>query len=164
MSIDDTPPSAGTPLVVCAVCARVLSYDGTAGGYAHSFQDRDTDHPAVATYARDLPTHHARCDFCNADVAHDAVWTVPARDFCHPQILGAPPEVSVGDWAACIGCVELVRSNRWDQLVERVVRLSPSLSNVASLQQRAWLVALYRKLAEHMTGEPYRGPTRRIQA
>lgn len=171
MSIDDERPSAGGELVVCSVCGRVLSYDGTEQRYVHNLQDQiREDHPPVAVHASEMPTHNARCDFCNRDVAHEDIWTVPASDFQMPQAIGITasgkvdstrPQMSVGDWAACLDCVRLIQRDRWSQLVKRVLDTAPSGIRGNPLQ-KAWLTALYRKLAVHIRAEPYRGVTRRV--
>lgn len=163
MSIDDERPSAGGPLVVCSVCGRVLSYDEAERRYAHNLQDQvNEDHPPIPAQAKDLPTHNARCDFCNIDVSHSDVWTVPASDFELPRIMGitvgggvesARPQMSIGDWAACLDCVRLIQRDRWSQLIKRVQETAPS--GTPSNVQKAWLVGLYRKLAVHIQAEPY---------
>lgn len=171
MSIDDERPSAGGPLVVCSVCGRVLSYDEAENRYTHNLQDQiNEDHPPVAVHASEMPTHNARCDFCNRDVAHEDIWTVPASDFQLPQVVGITadghadstrPQMSIGDWAACRDCVNLVQRDRWTQLIKRVQETSPS-GRLSDGVQKAWLTALYRKLAVHIRAEPYRAVTRRV--
>lgn len=152
------PEGMSTDLIVCAVCGRTCDWNDSTKRNEHSLQDQDgADHPAVPVKASELQHHNARCDFCNQDVPEGSIWTVPASDFPMPMI----PTMSVGDWAACSTCVDLIRRDRWTALISRVVSLSPSALTTGV--HKDWLKALYRKLAVHITGEPYQDPERRTR-
>ena len=57
------------------------------------------------------------CDFCSAP---DAVWRHPARDFIGYVVSGVVGQ-SVGDWAACKGCHELIVADDRVRLTETSV-------------------------------------------
>ena len=54
------------------------------------------------------------CDFCSAPK--------PARRYsCRPFKMTGPKLRSVGGWAACNACAELIDADRWEDLADRSV-------------------------------------------
>ena len=93
------------------------------------------------------------CDFCSAP---DAGWRHPARSFIGyvaPGIVGE----SVGDWAACAQCHELIVSNDRAGLVERslsaLLAKQPELTEIRS-ELAGELARLHVNFFEHRAGHP----------
>lgn len=152
------------PLMVCAVCGRVLDefvLDGV-GRYMHTLKDqRREDHPAVPVLASEIVHFNARCDFCGDDVSQAEVWTVPSRDFFRAaQVAGEPPTVSQGDWAACPVCAELICAGDWNGVIARVAR-THKLTHPMILDM---VREDYARLRIAMTGAPYKGTTPRASS
>ena len=62
------------------------------------------------------------CDFCSEGAP---VWTYPARDVGLGSIVYGPTvlhPVSLGAWAACPACGELIEAGDWPALARRAVR------------------------------------------
>lgn len=152
----DVPPSQSGEIAVCAVCHRVLDFHEETMSYWHSYQDRlHEDHPPVPVPKKEVGVR-ARCDFCNIDVDGDQVWTVPADTFTAP----APgrdgnPYVSVGDWASCPTCADLIARGRWGALVTRGIEVRRKRGDL-NVGRRV-MVELYNRLQAHITGPPHRG-------
>lgn len=150
--------SDGEPLMACAVCARILDYDEQLEAFTHTLADLDRenagDHLVVPVLATTLEAK-TRCDFCGEnEIPRSEVWTVPAETFEMPKI-GVPGErrrMSVGDWAACETCADLVTRNRWRALVSRVIGQHRQGREKIP---KAWVEQAYLRLAVHLTGKPY---------
>jgi hypothetical protein len=91
------------------------------------------------------------CDFCSAP---SPAWRYPARTFlayCIPNIAGE----SVGDWAACDSCHDLIESDDKRGLAKR--SLDELISKHAESREAAAvlyeeLAGLHQKFFEHRTG------------
>lgn len=150
----------GEPLMACAVCARILDFDAQIEAFTHTLADLDRenagDHLAVPVPATTLEAK-TRCDFCGEnEIPRSEVWTVPAETFEMPMV-GVPGErrrMSVGDWAACETCANLVARKRWSQLISRVIGQHRQGREKV---ERAWVERAYTRLAVHITGKPYHG-------
>lgn len=134
-------------IIICAVCRRVLHnyIDETGAEYIHTEQDSPADHEPQPIRAPE-GYREGRCDFCNHDWPE---FVLPVRDFVPP---GRPNEMSLGSWAACPTCGKLIDSNRWSDLVARVVALRELEGNPVSADQRAQIGALYRRLRKNISG------------
>jgi len=135
------------------VCGRVLDYWERVG-WVHSFGSQDPeelDHPPIPVSTEEAGEQlRSRCDFCYADYPE---YQIPARTFTR----GA--SVSVGDWAACDGCVRLIQRDQWNKLMERVVASWTARHGQMSEAVRADLRGMYRQLRKNITGSPRRtGP------
>jgi hypothetical protein len=126
-------------LVVCAVCGYPPNrtdfpelFDGCE--YFHAGEQL-RDHLIVPVLAREIQFSQ-RCDFCDGG---EVVDVVVAEDFDTPL-----DTRSLGNWAACQTCGQLVRRRRWTQLAARVQQMSPQEMN------RAFWLKLYRGVEVHM--------------
>lgn len=135
---------------ICAVCGRVLDYwEGPSGeGWRHSFAARDPeelDHEPVPVPVSQAPEQlRERCDFCYTDQAN---WIVPTRDFSYVT------SVSVGNWAACDACAELIGRNDWNGLLRRVEEHWNAARGVPMDDlTRKILRKLYRELRKNIYG------------
>lgn len=99
---------------ICETCQRVLDvYTGADGvELRHTPQDPD-DHDVKPVLA---PPGWAggRCDFCSAT---PPAYILPARDFRVP----GRRDMSMGNWAACEKCGELIKFRRWADVERRAV-------------------------------------------
>lgn len=59
-----------------------------------------------------------KCDFCSRTLAN---WRYPASDFVVP-VTGSLGGGSLGDWAACHACRELIEAGDREGLAERSIR------------------------------------------
>jgi len=135
---------------VCAACGRVLDYH-EGSGWAHTFDPTLQDHPAVPVLDTEIPTVVEKCDFCFGD---GTTWILPARDF---EV--GPNHGSDGDWGACDQCAELIQTNQWTRLVQRVKDSWPHQHGMPMPSgSELWLRRTYRKLRDNITG-----PIRRIE-
>lgn len=153
----------------CAVCGAVLDSivkrsTGEFMGYAHSNQTmgfEPEDHVVVPVPIEDLPNLRVKCDFCFAEITRETTWTVPATDF--PMPTGIEGDTSLGDWAACARCAELITKGRWNYLASRATvgaeaehrRLGQPMPPADELNE--FLIEVYARLREHMTGIPQLG-------
>lgn len=154
----------------CAVCAQPLNrievrnaFGVVKEGWVHvgSTIDHDpADHPAVPV-SRDAVQLEGRCDFCSAP---DPAWQLPVTDLGILIVESADAEVghnSIGDWAACEECAELIRADRWDALTARSLRILVA-SSLELGPNRAALAQSLREL--HLTVRDHvRGPMVRIE-
>lgn len=134
----------------CAVCGHPLDYS-EAFGWFHFAPDWRGDHVAVPVQPWSVP-YALVCDFCRADVAFEDAWTVPAEDF-----ETTPATVSVEHWLACSVCVQDVKGRRWFTLTERAVDQMHAREPMSYRERKHMstaLLAMYRQLEAHMTGEP----------
>ncbi len=126
---------------VCAVCGYPLERLGD--DWLHS-RETMQDHVSVPV---DAGTHleriSQRCDCCDADkITHIAL----AHDFDFPPVHQLPQR-SIGHWALCAECAELIRRRRWSGLVSRVRASAP----VGKMVPPRWyLEDLYARLDRHM--------------
>jgi hypothetical protein len=107
---------------ICAVCGYPLGHDtnriGQPGEWRHSRDDQQ-DHPPVPVGLYEIEFNQ-RCDFCDEA---GATLIVLCTDFEMPLQVTK----SVGHWAACETCGELVRRKRWSQLITHVKRNGTAL-------------------------------------
>lgn len=133
---------------VCDICGRVLDLrtDEQGATYVHTFQDCPADHEPVPVEAP--PGYRGgRCDFCNVDHPE---FVVPVRDFPVPGLEAT--HNSLGDWAACAACAQLIKRNQWNALVARVVVLKKRAGLPISDRAVSALRAIYRRLRENIKG------------
>lgn len=137
----------------CAICGRMLSHHTTLAGksigWEHGAQEQPEDHPAVPV-SLDQIELLGRCDFCNVDFP---AWEVPARDFELPL----PGQRSCGAWSACDTCADLLRRDRWAELLDRCARLGAERNGMSVQVVRALVGPLFRRLRKNITG-----PVRRV--
>lgn len=133
-------------IIICATCNRVLDLytDATTTRYQHTLGDSPADHAPVPVEAP--PGYRGgHCDFCNAD--HPA-FVLPARDF----LLPVPGQNSLGDWAACQLCADLITKNQWTELVVRVTEIEAHRGLHLGAGGVAALHGLYALLRHNVTG------------
>lgn len=95
-----------------------------------------------------------RCDFC---VGPDQVlWDFPARDFY------APGGKSVGGWAACDTCHDLVEAADWGGLARRSVK-NLGAPEAETGMWVALMLTLHAKFNRHRAGDAYRTDTPEAQ-
>lgn len=133
--------SGGTDPRACAVCGRVLDYFRDRG-WMHSLAAPAEDHVAVPVPVDQVEVR-GRCDFCFED---GPSWIVPARDFV------ITPSRSVGDWAACDGCAQLIEGNRWNALEKRCVASWETRHGPMGDVQQAGIRRLHRELRKNIMG------------
>lgn len=137
---------------VCEVCRRVLDFHEHEG-YRHTIGDADADHAPVPIPAIEVDEIAGRCDFCYADGPE---FVIPARDF---EVV--PGHESLGDWAACATCADLIGSDQWSRLVRRASEGYEQRHGPMDAQVAASLPRLYRLLRKNMSGSPRRMHTDR---
>lgn len=65
------------------------------------------------------------CDFCSSP---DVLWTYPAHDTVPITVTGKSARIileSVGHWAACQHCHDLIERELWNDLLERSISYCP---------------------------------------
>lgn len=90
------------------------------------------------------------CDFCSSK---DVRWSYNAKDFIHPFM---PNTMSIGAWAACDECRELIESSHWSELAVRSIELLPysnQLSDEQKHEAKNMLLALHAMFAANRIGE-----------
>lgn len=160
------------PRRACAVCARGLHrlVDTHTGEYqyVHPFDmelAETDDHPPVPVAPNEIKMD-TRCDFC---FWRDPQWVIPVRDFSYNWAkLGMPiGGSSVGSWAACDTCADLVNRGLWPNLVRRAadaylhttreLELDSAMHNdEASEFAIEHIRATYKKLRKNILGSPRR--------
>lgn len=134
------------PLMICRTCHHALDVvlNGDGAHYVHTAADAD-DHEVIAV----TPTEgwHGRCDFCS-DISPTHV--LPAKVFALPD---APEHMSQGNWAACDPCANLLRNERWDWLLARVIaNFHATYGFPMPKAVQAHVSTLYRALQLAVTG------------
>ena len=96
---------------------------------------------------------HLICDFCSDS---PVTWRYPAQTFIAYETAGLVGQ-SVGDWAACNGCYELIQSGNREQLLERslqnLIANNPDLSPVQE-EIRQQIAHFHRLFFTYQTGAP----------
>lgn len=116
---------------LCGRCRRPLDWHQPPEGpgwWTHP----STPHPGVADGHAPEPIPASRvanemvgtCDFCTA--VHPQ-WVYPCTDFTITAP-GVPGYGSVGNWAACGVCAELIERGHWDKLARRALARHPAPS------------------------------------
>jgi hypothetical protein len=103
-------------IFICETCQLVLDdvtdHDGSTLRHPPTTPD---DHEVVPVPAP-VDFQGGKCDFCSKG---SPAFVVPANDFRVPH---SPMQMSLGDWAACIVCADLIDSGRWPLLVRRAAQ------------------------------------------
>lgn len=88
----------------------------------------------------------ANCDFCyDPEPTH----VLPARDFQTP----IPGAGSTGDWACCEVCADLIFTDQWTRLTNRVIASWEARTGLEMPDGgKAALRRLYRELRKNITG------------
>lgn len=93
------------------------------------------------------------CDFCSAP---NVAWRYPAQSFLAYAIAGVVGQ-SVGDWAACRTCHELIEAGDRRGLLERslgtLLEKNPEMSPAAS-ELRCQIAHFHRLFYDNQTGSP----------
>jgi hypothetical protein len=100
--------------MICGTCGYPLELKTPREGdrqWLHVREDA-RDHVVVPVDAADIE-FNSRCDFCDREQATEIV-------LCDSFIVPDTPSRSIGHWAACEQCAEMVRRRRWSQLVTYV--------------------------------------------
>lgn len=145
-----------TQIPICVHCRRVLDLVATEHGthYAHTIADSHEDHhhSPVPTIMQAMD-RRPRCDFCTTDsVTH----TIPARSFDMPTPDSTPTNRSIGDWAACDTCAQLVHRNQWTRLEQHVAALHHDRNGVPlTADQHRALHRVWRRLRANIVGPPH---------
>ena len=138
------PVTEPPPYTACAVCGHPLNahkqHDGTFE-YSHADPADDTDHVTVPVPAEQLRLN-LRCDFCMDD---GAPWLLPVEDY---EV--APGNLNRGDWTCCTTCADLIRADRWSQIITRA-RDYRKVAGLPPLPRRVY-DSMYRQLSAHITG------------
>lgn len=138
------------PIRICETCRKVLDIRATAFGvtYEHTIQDKD-DHPVIPV----IPPEgwsQGRCDFCNADHPE---YVLPVRDFTAPVPDLVNEHTSVGDWAACRRCADLIRLGNWLALERQAIGRLQDLAPVKlTSKEKEPIRKLYRMIRQNVTG------------
>lgn len=165
------PPGPNGPIVVCAVCGRVLqghSRDGKFIGYAHAkHSPKLDDHVAVPVLSTEVQ-FNGRCDFCGDDGPR---WRLPVEPFSY-EVAGMTAEGLAVDldepahrsadswWSACEPCAAYLRAGRWEDLAwHAVYRMQQRREIPARLSARerrmmmdSLLGGLWELVRQHTTG------------
>jgi hypothetical protein len=142
---DSPPPGTIPPRMICAVCGYVLEHTSNRDMATIFFNGQEfghirpslKDHVVVPVDPGDVEVN-GHCDFCDVP---EPTEVVVADTF----ITGLSR--SVGNWAACEECAELVRRRRWSQLVTRVRGM---IGHSAATIPRSLLLRYYEDLDAHM--------------
>lgn len=97
------------------------------------------------------------CDFCSEP--HPA-WIEDANTFnVAPDVPELPRSVSVGGWASCDVCHELILKDRWIALEDRAFeKLRPKYPEQSRRQVRFGVQAIHRQFREHRTSIGWHRP------
>ncbi len=123
---------------VCAVCGYVLEHQSKAPWWIHV---RPEDHTPVPVDAEQIH-FKSRCDFCDQDSPQQMVL---AKSFPMPDGISR----SIGPWAACDTCCDLVKRERWSALITRVKQSGGPGARTAP---RSILSRMYAALAPNIVG------------
>jgi hypothetical protein len=156
---------------VCAVCARGLQrlMDRQTGKqeYLHPvdmvLMEQD-DHIPVPVMPDEISAE-TRCDFCHW---RNPQWVIPVRNFEYGywKRIGLPLDgESVGSWAACDTCADLVNRGLWSNLLRRVTEAYRQVTAEMELGKgwqdkesnefvEASMRSMYRQLRKNIVGSP----------
>ena len=175
INASDMPiPSPDGPIVICAVCARVLegySFEDTFLGYRHARHSPmlDNHEPIPIVEGSEQVRTRGRCDFCGCD---GPKWRLPVRPFRYRIAaqtpdgeiveLDEPAHQSADDWAACDHCAMFIKQKLWDDMARYSVRQSMARREISprlSARERTFMIdALldgpWRLVRENMMGPP----------
>ncbi len=141
---------------ICAVCALVLDYVNTGDPDNPGFRHTETavergvaDHLPVPVEPGPLYAI-TFCDLCHAvDPDH----LLPARDF---MLVGG--DASSGDWSICGQCARQVETNRWNEILRRMVAGFYARNGIDMEPDRIAVIAKnHRLLRKHIIGAPHPG-------
>ena len=91
-----------------------------------------------------MPVTSPICDFCGDG------W--PSWDYdCHDFVARLPDLASMGGWAACDACSELIEADDWDAVLERSLILGRKLGREEETRVDATL--MHKGFREHRYGE-----------
>ena len=144
--------------MACAVCAAILDerIDPRTGEheYIHSASVAHVggdDHIPVPVTLDSVRVSEA-CDFCF--VQEPERW-IDADSFEWPDL---PDHWSIGGWAACTACAELIDAGAWKRLVARAANSFDRRHNSGEmdLDERVMLWHTYQELGKHMIGKSLR--------
>lgn len=139
------------PSMVCATCHRPLDAFTGVGPprYEHTAKFAHYKHRPVPV-ARRANNALNSCDFCPG---LSAVWVVRCRDFPYPSLDAMMPmQISVGDWAACEECGQLVHDGKWDELATHAGNAYALDLGLDPVRFRPYLRELHSRLRKNMTG------------
>lgn len=160
----------------CATCGRTLSRivkGKFVVGYQHPFDMELTgsdDHAPVPVRLSEI-SPDGRCDFC---FMRNPRWVLPVHSFSYEEmntLVGMPMDYgSMGSWAACDGCAELLNNNAWPMLARRAIAAYHSVSE--SMGQEPLdpdgqefvemnIRILYFRLRKHVAGPVVENPNYR---
>lgn len=124
--------------MVCGVCGFSLLYNRDRVPQWFHLAEVE-DHLGVPVASQEIQ-FNTRCDFCYAE---PAPLMVLSRDFDLPFEAGR----SIGAWAACEHCGDLVKRGRWNDLVTYVKRQGPEATRRFP---RKHFIAVYDRLRDHL--------------
>lgn len=140
---------------LCARCRRPLDWHQNPdrpGWWTHPAaphpidDDHDPDPIPASRVANEMV---GTCDFC---AAPHPEWCYPCDDFT-VSVTTSPDYGSVGDWAACRDCHDLIERGHFDKLARKAVRSHPARVRPVAVELVAALHAGFRA---HRGGPPHR--------
>lgn len=153
----------------CAVCARGLQrlIDRQTGKvtFLHPVDMElmeTNDHLPVPVTAEEIQHAETHCDFCHR---RNPQWVIPVRNYEYEnwKKLGVPLDgASVGSWAACDTCADLVNRGLWSDLTRRgqaayrqvtaEMELGKHYAADATVDDQ--IRQMYRQLRKNIAGSP----------
>lgn len=104
------------------------------------------DHPVIPVTVQEAGEQVIpRCDFCFCDYPE---YVLPVRNFVK-GISG-----SMGDWAACETCIQLVEKNRWNALYDRTAAGYEARHGEMPPAVQTSMRSLHRTVRKNITGAP----------
>lgn len=152
----DTPAET-----VCARCRRALIAIDEIGGNATK---RSWHHTGPTTSSGGMHDHAVEpisldavgreqvsvCDFCHAGAPG---WRFPCDNFTLPAAAGIPVgQVSIGDWAACRECRQLIEAGDRSGLLDRCLAKYQGAPERVRHSLRANLQRVFRQFYQHRHG------------
>ena len=137
-----------TPLVVCGTCRRPLARhefpdDRDQSYWTHELHDQVDQlengfvHDAVPAEVFSPLDAVGQCDFCSTTPESGVSWLYPCTDFEELDALGVGHR-SIGDWAACDPCSQMVERNDYAGLFRATLPTIPEgLSIPAAVMRQA---------------------------
>lgn len=143
------------PIYACEICHHILDFDPRTNRYVHTASAPRDGHLVAAVPMETLGYVLVVCDFCGYHVADGEIWTLPCTTFEMPSLPGDRIRMSVGDWAGCPICTEMITNDQWGMLMNRVLTTHHFDKDHPA---KPWLMELHSRIRQNVTGQPYLEP------
>lgn len=131
----------GHQRLACRTCGYILNIN--AFNQPEHPSTAPSDHPVDAA-----PSYMVKlvelCDFCTTN---QSPWVLPVKSFAV-----YPGGESLGDWAACQECAELINADDWDGLTRRAIEHYQRRNPESEPILNQYFTVLYAAVRKNTTG------------